>query len=67
MADAAEKKSTDLRDFEHSLPMELLKAREAAMARFRPMLRDQYGFHDVPISEVEIDFALPTEYLVDLP
>lgn len=31
---------TDLRDFEHSLPMELLKAREAAMARFRPMLRN---------------------------
>ena len=31
---------SDLRDFEHSLPMELLRAREAAMARFRPMLRD---------------------------
>lgn len=30
---------SNLRDFEHSLPMELLKAREAAMARFRPMLR----------------------------
>lgn len=29
-----------LRDFRRSLPMELLKAREAAMARFRPMLRD---------------------------
>lgn len=29
-----------MRDFEHSLPMELLKARESAMARFRPMLRD---------------------------
>ena len=28
-----------LRDFRHSLPMELLKAREAAMARFRPLLR----------------------------
>lgn len=28
-----------LRDFAHSLPMALLKAREAAMARFRPMLR----------------------------
>ena len=28
-----------MRDFRHSLPMELLKAREAAMARFRPMLR----------------------------
>jgi len=29
-----------MRDFEHSLPMALLKARESAMARFRPMLRD---------------------------
>ncbi|MEM7278312.1 MAG: homoprotocatechuate degradation operon regulator HpaR [Pseudomonadota bacterium] len=29
-----------MRDFRHSLPMELLKAREAAMSRFRPMLRD---------------------------
>ena len=28
-----------MRDFQHSLPMELLKAREAAMSRFRPMLR----------------------------
>jgi homoprotocatechuate degradation regulator HpaR len=32
-------KSAPLRDFQHSLPMELLKAREAAMSRFRPMLR----------------------------
>ncbi|MDX1404812.1 MAG: homoprotocatechuate degradation operon regulator HpaR [Woeseiaceae bacterium] len=32
-------KSLPLRDFRHSLPMELLKAREAAMSRFRPMLR----------------------------
>lgn len=28
-----------LRDLEHSLPLQLLKARELAMARFRPMLR----------------------------
>ncbi len=28
-----------MRAFEHSLPMALLRAREAAMARFRPMLR----------------------------
>ncbi len=34
--------SGSLRDFQHSLPMELLKAREAAMSRFRPMLR-QHG------------------------
>ncbi len=36
---AALDKSEPLRDFQHSLPMELLKAREAAMSRFRPMLR----------------------------
>lgn len=29
-----------MRDFERSLPMELLKARESAMTRFRPMLRE---------------------------
>ena len=29
-----------MRDFKHSLPMELMKAREATMALFRPMLRD---------------------------
>lgn len=40
MPDAVENKAAGLRGFEHSLPMELLKAREAAMARFRPMLRD---------------------------
>jgi len=32
-----------MRDFGHSLPMALLKAREAVMTRFRPMLRE----HDV--------------------
>ena len=36
---AALNKSEPIRDFQHSLPMELLKAREAAMSRFRPMLR----------------------------
>jgi len=39
MAKPARKGAAPLRDFEHSLPMELLKAREAAMAKFRPMLR----------------------------
>jgi homoprotocatechuate degradation regulator HpaR len=39
MAEAAQKRAARLRDFEHSLPMGLLKAREAAMSRFRPMLR----------------------------
>lgn len=33
-------KKESLRDFQHSLPMELLRAREAAMARFRPVLRE---------------------------
>ena len=37
---AAEKaRELRLREFRYSLPMELLKAREAAMARFRPLLR----------------------------
>lgn len=40
MGDTAEQNAAHLRAFEHSLPMELLKAREAAMAKFRPMLRD---------------------------
>lgn len=36
----AEKDGATMRDFQHSLPMALLKAREAAMSRFRPMLRE---------------------------
>jgi len=40
MTTANDRSKMHLRDFGHSLPMELLKAREAAMARFRPMLRD---------------------------
>lgn len=41
MSNAASKPpATSLRDFRHSLPMELMKAREAAMARFRPLLRE---------------------------
>ena len=32
--------SDSLRGLRHSLPMELLRAREAAMARFRPVLRE---------------------------
>jgi homoprotocatechuate degradation regulator HpaR len=40
MTDAAGRSASDsMRDFRHSLPMELLRAREAAMARFRPVLR----------------------------
>ena len=37
---AAAERAAPLRDFEHSLPMQLLRAREAAMNRFRPMLRE---------------------------
>ncbi|PWC35176.1 homoprotocatechuate degradation operon regulator HpaR [Azospirillum sp. TSO22-1] len=37
------KAADDLRAFSRSLPMALLKAREAVMARFRPLLRE----HDV--------------------
>lgn len=33
----------ELRDLRHSLPMELLRARESAMARFRPLLKE-WGF-----------------------
>lgn len=40
MKSRATRQTAELRPFEHSLPMELLKAREAAMARFRPMLRN---------------------------
>ena len=36
----ADPATVELRDFERSLPMELLRARAAAMSRFRPMLRD---------------------------
>ena len=39
---AAAENSAPMRDFKRSLPMEFLKAREAAMSRFRPMLR-QHG------------------------
>ena len=41
MSRAAEKSMPGtLRDLRHSLPMELMRAREAAMARFRPTLRE---------------------------
>ena len=36
---ASSRAEATLRGFEQSLPMALLRAREAAMARFRPMLR----------------------------
>lgn len=36
---SAADQNSAIRDFDLSLPMQLLRAREAAMARFRPMLR----------------------------
>lgn len=39
MTGAQSREISALREFGHSLPMEFLRAREAAMARFRPMLR----------------------------
>lgn len=45
-ADGAARKSIDadppMRDFSHSLPMALMRAREAVMGEFRPLLRS-YG------------------------
>lgn len=43
-----------LRDFTRSLPMALLKAREAVMARFRPILRD----HDITEQQWRVIRAL---------
>ena len=41
MTDTSDKSTPGaLRDLRHSLPMELMRAREAAMARFRPTLRE---------------------------
>jgi len=36
---SGDRRGSAMRDIQHSLPMQLLRAREAAMARFRPMLR----------------------------
>lgn len=54
MSSALPDQATALRDFRHSLPMELLKAREAAMARFRPMLRQ----HDLTEQQWRVIRAL---------
>ena len=45
-----------LRDFRHSLPMELLRAREAAMARFRPVLRE-HGLTEAPTGDRHFEQA----------
>ncbi len=45
-----------LRDFSRSLPMALLRAREAVMARFRPMLRE----HDLTEQQWRVLRALTT-------
>ncbi|MDY7103306.1 MAG: homoprotocatechuate degradation operon regulator HpaR [Actinomycetota bacterium] len=46
-----------LRDFEHSLPMALLRAREAIMASFRPLLAD----HDLTEQQWRVLRALDAE------
>ncbi|HYD68763.1 homoprotocatechuate degradation operon regulator HpaR [Azospirillum sp.] len=46
----------DLRAFSRSLPMALLKAREAVMARFRPLLRE----HDLTEQQWRVLRALTT-------
>lgn len=48
---------TALRDFSRSLPMALLRAREAVMDRFRPMLRD----HGVTEQQWRVLRALATD------
>ncbi|HYH19565.1 MAG TPA: homoprotocatechuate degradation operon regulator HpaR [Azospirillum sp.] len=49
-------KPDDLRAFSRSLPMALLKAREAVMARFRPLLRE----HDLTEQQWRVLRALTT-------
>ena len=48
-----------LREFERSLPMQLLRAREAAMARFRPMLRE-HGLTEQQWRVIRVLAAYPT-------
>lgn len=50
------KPADDLRTFSRSLPMALLKAREAVMTRFRPLLRE----HDVTEQQWRVLRALTT-------
>ncbi len=45
-----------MRDIELSLPLQLLKAREAAMARFRPMLRS-HGLTEQQWREIRVQAA----------
>lgn len=46
--------SQDLRDFQKNLPMSLLRAREAVMSRFRPIMRD----HDITEQQWRVIRAL---------
>ena len=55
--EAATGASLPMRDFGQSLPMALLKAREAVMSRFRPMLRE----HDVTEQQWRVLRALADE------
>ena len=51
-----------MRDFGQSLPMALLKAREAVMSRFRPMLRE----HDVTEQQWRVLRALADEEEIEV-
>jgi len=50
-----------LRDIQHSLPMQLLQAREGAMAHFRPMLRS----HDLTEQQWRVIRVLAQEREMD--
>jgi homoprotocatechuate degradation regulator HpaR len=52
---------SSLRDIQLSLPMQLLKAREAAMAHFRPMLRS----HDLTEQQWRVIRVLASEPVMD--
>lgn len=51
-------KDAELRDIGQALPMQLLRAREAAMAHFRPMLR-QHGLTEQQWRVVRVVAAFP--------
>ncbi len=57
LPDSAATPGVQIRAFEHSLPMALLRAREAAMRQFRPMLKK----HDLTDQQWRVLRALTTE------
>ncbi len=58
MVAAVKEHGKALRDLEKSLPLQLLKAREAAMLRFRPMLR-QHGLTEQQWRVIRVLAACP--------